>query len=227
LLSGIKKLSLDAMRRMIEPLDIKKAVLGGGEPTADGQLVDVIRLLDNLNARTVLLTNGYALNENRIEKLKDAGLGEICVSIKAIRDALHIQYTGKSNERVLRNFQLLYRSGIQVRAESVLIPQLIGKDEIISIAIFIASVGSSIPYRVDGYVPVQGTGWRAPFREEMIETVEEAKNYLEDVSYIYSGIELKGNVLNVYPQLQDDPRTDLVNSQKPRRLDDCPENCLM
>jgi pyruvate-formate lyase-activating enzyme len=149
-----------------------------------------------------LLTNGYALNENRIDELRDAKLNEICLSIKALRDTLHIQYTGKSNQRVIKNFDLLDRSGIQIRAESVLIPQLIERDEIKSIACFIASVDSSIPYRIDGYVPVQGARWRQPSRKEMLKAVEEAKKHLENVSYIYSGMELKGNVLNIYPPLQ-------------------------
>jgi len=198
----VKTLSLDEIQRIVEPLDVEKAVLGGGEPAIDAQLTDVTRSLDSLNIKTVLLTNGYALNENRIHKLRDANLGEICVSIKALRDVLHIQYTGKSNQRVLKNFNLLNRSGIQIRAESVLIPQLIEQDEIKSIASFIASVDSSIPYRIDGYVPVQGASWRRPSKEEMLKAVEEAKKHLESVSYIYSGTELKGSVLNVYPPLQ-------------------------
>lgn len=182
-------------------MNIEKAVLGGGEPTIDTQLVDVIRLLDSLNVTTVLLTNGYALDENRIEELEDTGLDEICVSIKALRRALHIQYTGKSNQRVLRNFEALYRSGIRVRAESVLIPQLIEKDEIERIACFISSIGPSIPYRIDGYIPVPRANWRQPLGEEILETVEEARRHLENVSYISSEMELKGNALNIYPPL--------------------------
>ncbi len=201
-LPRVKTLSLNEMQRIIEPLDIGRAVLGGGEPTIDAQLMDVIKLLESLNVTTVLLTNGYVLNENRIEELKDAKLDEICVSIKALRDTLHIQYTGKSNQRVLKNFGLLNRSGIQIRAESILIPQLIEEDEIKSIASFIASVDSSIPYRIDGYVPVPGAIWRQPFKEEILEAVKEAKKHLKNVSYIYSGTELKGNVLNIYPPLQ-------------------------
>ena len=201
-LPTVKTLSLHEMQRAIEPLDIGKAVLGGGEPTIDAQLMDVIKLLDSLSVTTVLLTNGYALNENRIDELRDAKLDEICVSIKALRDDLHIQYTGKSNQRVLRNFDLLNRSGIQIRAESILIPQLIEQDEIKSIASFIASVDSSIPYRIDGYVPVQGVSWREPFREEILKAVEESRKHLENVSYIHSGMGLKGNVLNIYPPLQ-------------------------
>lgn len=201
-LHHVRTLSLNEVQRIIEPLGIEKAVLGGGEPTIDAQLVDVIRLLDSLDVTTILLSNGYAFNENRIEELEDAALDEICVSIKALRDALHIEYTGKSNQRVLKNFNLLSRSGIRIRAESVLIPQLIEHDEIKSIASFIASVDSSIPYRIDGYVPVREAHWRQPLREEILQAVEEAKEHLENVSYTYSGMELKGNVLNIYPPLQ-------------------------
>lgn len=176
----------------------------GGEPTTDAQLLDVIRLLGGLMVRTVLLTNGYVLNENTVEELKDAGLDEICVSIKAIEDALHIQYTGKSNRRLLRNFKLLNKSGILIRAESVLIPQLIDHDKIKKVASFVASVDSSIPYRIDGYVPVPRASWRQPSREEILKGVEQAEEHLQNVSYISSGAELKGNVSSIYPRVQDE-----------------------
>jgi len=201
-LTRVETLSLNEIRGIIEPLGIERAVLGGGEPTIDPELMDIIRLLDSLNVATVLLTNGYALNEDRIEDLKDFKLDKICVSIRALRDALHIHYTGKSNKRVLRNFKLLSKSGILMRAESVLIPQLIEQDEIKRIASFVASVDSSIPYRIDGYIPVKEASWRRPFREEILEAVEEAKKHLENVSYIYSGTELKGNALNIYPPVE-------------------------
>jgi pyruvate-formate lyase-activating enzyme len=210
-LPSIETLSLNEIRRIVEPLRIRKAVLGGGEPTIDSQLIDVIKLLHDLNVTTVLLTNGYALDEDGVEELQDAKLDQIWVSIKALTASLHTQYTGKSNRRVLRNFKLLSRGGIHVRAESVLIPQLIEYDEIKSIASFIASVNSSIPYRIDGYIPVKGTIWRMPSRQEMLKAIQEARKHLENVSYIYSGMRLKGNVFNVYPRLKDEPRTDLVS----------------
>jgi len=205
-LSSVEELSLDSMQRIVEPLCTESAVLGGGEPTTDPQLTDVIRLLRGLKVRTALLTNGYALNENKIEELRDAGLDEVCVSIKAIKDALHIPYTGKSNKRVLRNFKLLSKSGMPIKAESVLIPQLIEQDEIKTIASFIASVDPSIHYRVDAYVPVPGASWRQPSEEEVSQAVEQANEHLENVSYIWKGTELKGNVANVYPPLQHESR---------------------
>ena len=178
-------------------------MLGGGEPTIDSQLIDVIKLLHNLNATTVLLTNGYALDEDRIEELQDAELDRIWVSIKALADSLHAQYTGKSNRKVLRNFILLSRSRIHVSAESVLIPQLIEHEEIKSIASFIASVNSSIPYRIDGYLPVKRTIWRPPSKQEMLKAIQEAKKQLENVSCIWSGTRLKGSVFDVYPEVRE------------------------
>jgi pyruvate-formate lyase-activating enzyme len=91
--------------------------------------------------------------------------------------------------------------GIRIRAESVLIPQLVDKDEIERIARFISSVDPSIPYRIDAYVPVLTAPWRRPQREEVLEAVKEARKYLENVSYISSDMEPEGIVLNIYPQL--------------------------
>lgn len=200
-LIGVRTLNFKEMQKIIEPLGVDRVVLGGGEPTIDAEIVDVVRWLNSIGVKTILLTNGYALSEDRVRELEANGLNEICVSIKAVSDIIHVRYTGKSNEKVLKNFKLLTKCGIRLRAESVLIPGLIEAAEIKNIARFIASVDSSIPYRIDGYTPVPGTPWRQPSKEEVFGAVKVAGEYLENVSCIYSEMELKGNVHIVYPLL--------------------------
>jgi len=202
LLTSVRTLNFYEMQKVIEPLGVRRVVLGGGEPTIDEEIVDIVRWLNSVGVRTILLTNGYALDKDRVGELEANGLDEVCVSIKAFTDTIHAKYTGKSNENVLKNFKLLYKSGVQLRAESVLIPGLVGTVEIKSIARFIASVDSTIPYRIDGYTPVPEASWRQPSKEEISKAVRAAGKYLENVSCIYSEMELRGNVYNVYPLLQ-------------------------
>ena len=203
-LASVRTLNLNEMQKVIEPLGVRRVVLGGGEPTIDEEIVDIVMWLNSVGIRTILLTNGYALNKDMVEELKVNGLDEVCVSIKAFTDTIHIGYTGRSNENVLNNFKLLYRSGVRLRAESVLIPGLVEANEIERIARFIASMDSSISYRIDGYTSVPGASWRQPSQEEIFKAVRRAEKHLENVCCIYSEMKLRGNVLNVYPPLQEE-----------------------
>ncbi|RLF16321.1 MAG: radical SAM protein [Thermoprotei archaeon] len=200
-LSLSSTLSLSEVDRLIGGLKVNRAVLGGGEPTLDRALPYVVELLKERGIYTTLLTNGHLLDEKAIKTLEGSGLDEACVSIKALNPQLHEYYTGRHNEKVLRNFKLLAKSGVKVRAESVLIPGLIEAEEIERISKFIASVDRSIPFRVDGYVSVPGQPWRSATPKEVVEAASLAKRHLENVSYIHSDLPVVGEVLNVYPKV--------------------------
>jgi len=199
-IKDLKKLSLNEFRAIVKEIDVRRAVLGGGEPTLDKELTDIISMLNALDVETHLLTNGYILNENFIKKLEEAGLSSTYVSIKAYDNDIHQFYTGQTNEPVLNNFKLLSKSRIKLMAESILIPGLIEYDEIGRIAKFIASIDPSIPYRIDGFIPINNTPWRAPSPEEVIKASEIAKRHLENVHYIHSETKTKGEVINIYPK---------------------------
>ncbi|MBS7655585.1 radical SAM protein [Candidatus Bathyarchaeota archaeon] len=198
----LRKLSLSEFKDIIKGFDVKKAILGGGEPTIDKELPDIINVLNALGVKTRLLTNGYLINEDFIKKLEEAGLSSICISIKAYDDDIHQFYTGKSNKPVLNNFKILDKSQIELMAESVLIPELIEYNEIKRIAKFIAGIRSSIPYRIDAFIPINDASWRAPSLEEVIKASKIAKRYLKKVHYIYNKTKIKGEVINIYPKIK-------------------------
>ncbi|MGB9659010.1 MAG: radical SAM protein [Nitrososphaerales archaeon] len=199
-IKDLRRLSLNEFRAIVKEIDVKRAILGGGEPTLDKELLDIISMLTALDVKTHLLTNGYILNENFIKKLEEAGLSSTYVSIKAYDNDIHRFYTGQTNEPVLDNFKLLSKSRIELMAESVLIPGLIEHDEIERIARFIASIDPSIPYRIDGFIPISDTPWRAPSPEEVIKASEIAKRHLENVHYIHSETKTKREVISIYPK---------------------------
>jgi pyruvate-formate lyase-activating enzyme len=201
-INNVEQLSLSEFRYIVEGLNVKRAVLGGAEPTLDKELLNVIDSLNDLDIKTDLLTNGYALNETFVEKLEKAGLTSIRVSIKAYDDNIHQFYTGQTNRPVLDNFKLLNESRIELAAESVLIPGLIEKDEIGRIAKFISSVNLSIPYRIDGFISIHDASWRSPSPREVIEATRVAKRYLKAVSYIHSKTKIKEEIINVYPMIR-------------------------
>lgn len=201
-LKGVSALSLTRLGELLSSLEVKEAVLGGGEPTVDAELPSILKLLDEHGVRSILLTNGYNLNGRTVDSLRKAGLDEACVSIKAFTKELHVYYTGRPNERVLENFKLLKGSGIGLRAETVLIPKLIEVDEIERIARFVASVDPSIPFRIDGYVSVPTAPWRSAAPSEVREAVEASRKHLKDVSWLDGGVQLGGEAVNLYPTLE-------------------------
>lgn len=171
--------------------EIEKVVFMGGEPTIDPMLPELARSLhEELSAYNILLTNGFLLPS--IENVD-----EICLSIKAYTDALHKDFTGKSNENVLENFVDLHQSGIRLRSESILIPNYIDCEEIERIARFIASVDPSIPYRIDSYIHVPCNPWRPPTKEEVDKVVSVAKKYLRNVSCLKGDESLKYEVVRI------------------------------
>ena len=196
-----KTLDLFELENLLKPLNVKHAVVGCyGEPTIDNDLIDIIRILKKLKVNSILLlTNGYNLDEDMVKELKNAGVDEVEVSIKAYTDDIHIYYTGVSNKRVLENFKLLWDMGVKLRCETVLIPKLVEVDEIEKIAKFIASVNSSIPYRIDKYTRVPGTPWREATFAEVLEAVRVAKKYLTNVSYAKSEPPIY-KVSTIYPK---------------------------
>jgi pyruvate-formate lyase-activating enzyme len=201
-IKDFRRLSLSEFKTIVKKLNVKRAVLGGEEPTLDEELPDVIDLLNDLDIKTHLLTNGHILNKKFIEKLEEVGLSSTFISIKAYDDSIHRFYTGQTNKSVLNNFKLLAKSRIKLMVESVLIPGLIEPDEIERIAKFIASVNPSIPFRIDGFIPIHDVPWRSSSSKEVIRAAQIAKRHLENVYYIHIDTEQKGQVINIYPTIK-------------------------
>ncbi|HVN93267.1 MAG TPA: radical SAM protein [Terracidiphilus sp.] len=75
---------LEEMYRRIDALGrLGTAMIGisGGEPLTHPQLDDVIRRIRKTGAIAGMITNGYLLNEERIERLNRAGLDHLQISI--------------------------------------------------------------------------------------------------------------------------------------------------
>lgn len=75
---------LDAMRERIDHLGrlgTANIEISGGEPLLHPALDDIIRQIRRTGALAGLITNGYLLNEKRIELFNDAGLDHLQISI--------------------------------------------------------------------------------------------------------------------------------------------------
>jgi len=169
-------LSLAEVIALLKRLEITQVIFMGTEPALDPELPALAKALHNeFHCYNVILTNGLKLID--LEHID-----EVIFSIKAYSDDLHRDYTGKSNKKILKNFVAIHSSGRRLQAETVLIPDYIGADEVERIALFIASVDRNIPLRIDAYFPVNDNPWRAATTEEVEESAKLAKKHLNKVS---------------------------------------------
>ncbi len=176
-------LSVEQVEQVLQGLELERVHFLGGEPSANPALPRLAHFARHkLGVHTKLgHSNGSAMPPQDIEATS--------VSIKALTEEIHLQYTGVSNAAVLENFAEAYRRGIRVDASSVLIPDLIDCDEIEMIARFIAEIDPQIPYHITGYAPVPGAPWRAPTHNEVGQAVDVAKRHLAYVTHSCLSVE--------------------------------------
>lgn len=198
-------LSLNDLRsilmKMISDYGMREVVLGGGEPTTDKNLVEIIKMLKRLNLEVVILTNAYKIDGDLMAELIDPRV-TVIVSIKSIDPRKHEEYTGFPLEPVLKNFIGMRNSGVKLVVETIAIPGFNDPCEIGELARFISSVDENIPLLIDSFIPVPGAPWRRTTIDETEEAVRAASTYLKNVynrgKAIAEGI--KGGVHLIYPQ---------------------------
>jgi len=176
----LNKLKFASMTEVIELLKKVKpesASILSGDPVPNPDYLRLPKMLkEKIGCKVRLLTNGYILPDLE-------GVTHVSMSIKAADDDLHKKYTGKSNKKCLENLKRVYKKGIEISISSVLIPGLLGKDEIERIAKFVSTVDENIPFRIIGYMKVEGLPYRVPDCEELNDTADIARKYLKNVVF--------------------------------------------
>ncbi len=124
----------------------------------------------------ILMTNGLKLTDMEHIDL-------VLFSLKAYSEDIHLDYTGKSNKRILENFVTIYHSGKKLQAISLVIPNCIDAREIECIAGFIASVDKNIPLTIHAYFPIPDSPWLAATPEDVKAAVTLARKHLVNVPY--------------------------------------------
>jgi pyruvate formate lyase activating enzyme len=138
----------------------------GGDPTPQIQhAIEASKIALNKNKREILRicweTNG-AMNPGLLERIADLSLksgGCIKFDLKAFDENLNIALCGVTNERTLKNFEMLSEIAKTrpdppfLIASTLLVPGYVDQDEVSKIANFIASLDKEIPYALLGFHP--------------------------------------------------------------------------
>jgi len=176
-LKELKLLNLKEVMKILKPVSPEKVIIISGDPIENYEFSVLPKTLyDEFQCEVRLMTNGHILPSLE-------GLSHVSLSIKAFNNNLHKQYTGRSNATLLKNFQYLYKSGIGLSSSSVFIPDVIDKQEIRKIGQFIGSVDRDIPYRIIGYMPVDGLPYRKPDYEEIKDAAGSINGNLKTVVF--------------------------------------------
>ena len=98
----------------------------GGEPTAQGEfLLECLHLLHPMH--TAIETSGYC--DPDLFRQIISGLDYIIMDIKLADDRLHLKYTKVSNKKILKNLELLKKSGKPFRIRIPVIPNINDTEE--------------------------------------------------------------------------------------------------
>jgi len=169
-------LSTDEILETLSSFAVGKLLVLGGEPLTCPDLDVIVASAKKRGARVRIAHSNASL-------LPPECVDEIGISLRAISRKKHQQLTGASNTKVLGNIFTIHDRGIHVEISTILIPQIVGTDEVEKIALFVADVDPAIPFHISSYLPVPGISWRKPTIEEMAEAVLLAKKHLKNVSW--------------------------------------------
>ncbi|MDK6028357.1 radical SAM protein [Ignisphaera sp. 4213-co] len=207
-LKQVNTLTIEELRNILTNtkamLGLKKAVLGGGEPTHDPSFCEVMEVLKSLDLDISILTNGYIIDK----VLRCIPTNTVIeLSIKSIYPDKYRFYTGGGDlYRVLKNFEIIIDGERRVLVETILIPDFNEAKDIEKLAIHVASYNREIPMIIDEYIPIPTAPWRRPTEAELETAYKLASKHLKHVtvrsSYEKFGTSKKlGNVISLYPEL--------------------------
>ncbi len=170
-----KFLSDDEVKAALKSVPAEAVYFMGGEPTVAKSLPEILHFVKHeLGIRTKLgHTNGSMLP---LANLDGANVG-----FKAFDDALHFEITGRAKYLIYNNFSRAFDAGIELAANMVFVPGLVGIDQLEKLAAFLAKLDRNLPMHIMGYIPVPGLPHLRPTAEEMAKAEEAVRAILPNV----------------------------------------------
>jgi len=168
----IKFLSVNEVLNILKKNGIVEVFLGGGEPTIDPDLENLMIKMKENGIRINVLTNGELLTKNIVD-LADS----IAFSIKTIDDEKHMRIVHRSNKKSIENLKKLYNQ--KFRFETVLIKNLLDCDNVFEIVNFLKEFPGKIFIRIDPVIPINDNFVRPDdeYVDDCIKKINDGKVY--------------------------------------------------
>ncbi|MDD6043189.1 MAG: glycyl-radical enzyme activating protein [Eubacteriaceae bacterium] len=163
--------------------------VSGGEMLSQGEFVEELILLAEKEGIDVCLdTSGYGNGDELLKLAKKKNVTDILYDMKSIDDNVHREYTGRSNEVIIRNLEMLAsdeETADKIQMRMPLISGVNDTDEIIKeTAMLYKRLGlhklTLLPYHDLGVTKMRNIGGDAErFKPPEEKRVEEIKDYFE------------------------------------------------
>ncbi len=141
---------------------LKRIRLSGGEVTLKYQdCLDVVTYCSTRGISTQLNTNGSLLNEDRIRRLRDAGLSNIHISFNftsADKFSAYYKLPGSVYEKILNNIRLCVALKLETVLETLLFVET--QNNIIAISECVYQLGVRI-HEIQNGIMIKHSGWNA------------------------------------------------------------------
>ncbi|PPD58530.1 radical SAM protein [Dehalogenimonas etheniformans] len=171
-------IDFDGVIDTLVDLEARSVLFEGQEASLDPAMPLIAETLHRrLSTTNILLTNGLNMPDL-------AHVDRVAFGLKAFDEDLHIDYTGHSNQLILKNFKRIYDSGVPMLAETVVIPGYIDSEEIEKLARFIASIDSGMLYHLDAYSRVADNPWPRATVEDVEKAALAARKHLNNVHFL-------------------------------------------
>ncbi len=119
-----QELSSDVWKKALSEavgLGILQAHFSGGEPTARSDLEELVQHASSIGLYTNLITSGVLINEKRLQKLYDAGLDHVQVSIQDTEPSNSNKIAGyKGHEKKIFTAKLIRKVGLPLTINAVM-----------------------------------------------------------------------------------------------------------
>jgi GTP 3',8-cyclase len=166
-------------------LGVDKVRLTGGEPLLRRDLPELIRLLAaKPEIRDLAITTNGVLLASEVERLRDAGLHRVTVSLDTLRPDRFVQLTRRTTHaQVLEGIASVPRAGFRDTKLDTVVIRGVNDDELVDLIEFARRVPAEV--RFIEYMDVGGaTHWsmdRVVSRKEMLETLEARYGPIEPI----------------------------------------------
>ncbi|MFQ6096492.1 MAG: radical SAM/SPASM domain-containing protein [Armatimonadota bacterium] len=165
-----------------QELGVVNIVFVGGEPLLHPRIYDYIKHVDYREARPMMFTNGWKLTDEVVEKLKDAGLYSLNVSIDSVDPNEHDRLRGLKGlwKRAMDGARRCLDAGLLVGVSTYATPQTLRDGRVEDLVLLVKEMGLH-EITIFDTVP---TGRLLHGAEDMLLT-EDDKRALQELSQKY------------------------------------------